>query len=202
MRTTYDAEPTYHPCTVTSRDEHAVWWEGTLPVHNPVTNYRFLLDAPTSQRWLSAVGVVEHDPPDAFDFRLSSHHAPPDWARDAVVYQVFPDRFARSAAADERETPAWAVPAEWEDEVVFEGFDPRTPTQFYGGDLDGITEHLDHLPTSGSASSTRRRSSPARATTATTRRRSRRSTRCSVATRRTSGSRPPCTSAAGGSSVT
>ncbi len=98
-----------------------------------------------AQRWLSAVGVVEHDPPDAFDFRLSSHHAPPDWARDAVVYQVFPDRFARSAAADERETPAWAVPAEWEDEVVFEGFDPRTPTQFYGGDLDGITEHLDHL---------------------------------------------------------
>ena len=44
MRTTYDAEPTYHPCIATSRDEHAVWWEGSLPVHNPVTHYRFLLD--------------------------------------------------------------------------------------------------------------------------------------------------------------
>jgi alpha-glucosidase len=145
VRTTYDAEPTYHPCIVSSRDAHAVWWEGTLPVHNPVTNYRFLLDGPAGQRWLSAVGVVDHDPPDAFDFRLSSHHAPPDWARDAVVYQVFPDRFARSAAAADREVPHWAVPAEWDDEVVFEGFDPRTPLQFYGGDLDGVTEHLDHL---------------------------------------------------------
>ena len=46
VRTTYDAEPTYLPCTVASSDEHAVWWQASLPVHNPVTNYRFLLDAP------------------------------------------------------------------------------------------------------------------------------------------------------------
>ncbi|GAA1164882.1 glycoside hydrolase family 13 protein [Nocardioides aquiterrae] len=150
VRTTYDAEPTYHPCLATSRDEHTVWWEGRFPVHNPVTHYRFLLasaprDGQSEQRWLTGVGVVEHDPPDAFDFRISSHHAPPDWARDAVVYQVFPDRFARSAAADEREVPPWAVPADWDDEVVFEPFDPRTPLQYYGGDIDGITDHLDHL---------------------------------------------------------
>ena len=37
------------------------------------------------------------------------------------------------------------MPADWDDEVVFEGFDPRTPLQFFGGDLDGVIEHLDHL---------------------------------------------------------
>ena len=145
VRTTYDAEPAYHPCVETGRDEHSVWWEGRMPVHNPVTHYRFLLDGGAGQRWLTGAGVLDHDPPDAFDFRLSSHHVPPDWARDAVVYQVFPDRFARSTAAGERPTPAWAVPADWDDEVLFEPFDPRTPLQLYGGDLDGITEHLDHL---------------------------------------------------------
>ena len=62
-----------------------------------------------------------------------------------MVYQVFPDRFARSAAADEREVPDWALAADWDDEVVFEGGDPRTPMQLFGGDLDGITEHLDHV---------------------------------------------------------
>ena len=69
----------------------------------------------------------------------------PDWGRDGVVYQIFPDRFARSAAAAERETPAWAVPAAWDDEVVFEGSDPHTPLQLFGGDLDGIVDHLDHI---------------------------------------------------------
>ena len=83
MRTTYDAEPTYHPCVEIARDEHAVWWQGDLPVHNPVTHYRFLLVSGEQQRWLTGAGVVDHDPPDAFDFRVSSHPAAPDWARDA-----------------------------------------------------------------------------------------------------------------------
>ncbi len=158
LRTTYDAEPVFHRCAEVTRDETgdapaehgSVWWEGELPVHNPVTHYRFLLAGPGGrQRWLTAAGVVEHDAPDTFDFRVSSHAAPPEWGREAVVYQVFPDRFARSAAADERETPPWAVPAGWDDEVVFEGSDPRTPLQLFGGDLDGVTEHLDHVAALG-----------------------------------------------------
>ena len=92
-----------------------------------------------------APGSWRHDVPDAADFRLAAHPEAPDWGRDGVVYQVFPDRFARSAAADGREVPDWALPAEWDDEVVFEGSDPRTPMQLFGGDLDGITEHLDHV---------------------------------------------------------
>ncbi|GCD90750.1 glycoside hydrolase family 13 protein [Nocardioides sp. LS1] len=145
IRTTYDAEPTFHPCAVVAHEGDTVWWEGTLPVHNPVTHYRFLLAHGSEQRWLTGAGVADHDVPDAFDFRITAHAAAPDWGRDAVVYQIFPDRFARSAAADERPTPHWAVPAAWDDEVVFEGSDPHTPLQFFGGDLDGIVDHLDHI---------------------------------------------------------
>ncbi|HSF38132.1 MAG TPA: glycoside hydrolase family 13 protein, partial [Nocardioides sp.] len=139
LRTTYDAEPVYHPMTSTTTGD-VVWWEGELPVHNPVTHYRFLLvrspaDGQCEQEWLTGAGLVGHDLPDAADFRLTAHAPAPDWGRDGVVYQVFPDRFARSAAADLREVPDWALPAEWDDEVVFEGSDPRTPMQLYGGDL-------------------------------------------------------------------
>ena len=35
--------------------------------------------------------------PDTSDFRLVAHdRPPPDWPLDTVVYQVFPDRFAKS----------------------------------------------------------------------------------------------------------
>ncbi|MCF6379040.1 glycoside hydrolase family 13 protein [Nocardioides KLBMP 9356] len=144
LRTTYDAEPVFHPATATAEGD-AVWWEAALPVHNPVTHYRFLLVRGSEQEWLTGAGLVGHDVPDADDFRLAAFPSAPDWGRDAVVYQVFPDRFARSAAADEREVPDWALAAEWDDEVCFEGHDPRTPMQLFGGDLDGITEHLDHV---------------------------------------------------------
>lgn len=150
LRTTYDAEPTYHPATVVERDEHTVWWQADLPVHNPVTHYRFLLvDPDGGQRWLTGRGVVPIDPPDADDFRISCFAPAPDWGRDGVVYQIFPDRFARSAAADRRTTPDWAQPAGWDDPVAFEPADPATPAQLFGGDLDGVVEHLDHLAALG-----------------------------------------------------
>lgn len=145
VRTTFDAEPTYHRCE--PRDG---WWVGELPVQNPIVHYRFLVArSDGSQSWLTAAGEQWYDGPDVFDFRLSTYAAAPHWARDAVVYQIFPDRFARSASRGDRETPAWAVAADWNDEVVFEGHDPRTPTQYFGGDLDGIVEHLDHVERTG-----------------------------------------------------
>ena len=149
LRTTYDAEPVFHEARPT-RDGDTTWWHADLLVHSPVTHYRFLLVlADGSQQWLTAAGLVDHDGPDTFDFRVSTHAPAPAWGREAVVYQVFPDRFARSTEADDRPTPAWAVPAGWDDEVVFEGSDPRTPLQFFGGDLDGVTEHLDHVQATG-----------------------------------------------------
>ncbi|MFT4262857.1 MAG: glycoside hydrolase family 13 protein [Nocardioides sp.] len=142
LRTTYDAEPVYLEATRTA-DE---WWEATVPCHSPITHYRWLLaDDEGAQRWLTAAGVTEHDPSDTFDFRLSTHRPAPAWTKDAIVYQVFPDRFARSAAADDRETPAWAKPQTWDELPSYEGSDDRTWLGFYGGDLDGIVEHLDHL---------------------------------------------------------
>ena len=145
LRTTYDAEPVFVEMRP-STGGPTTWWEAGLLVHNPVTHYRFLIERTDgTQEWLTGAGLVGHDVPDSGDFRLAAHPAAPDWGRDAVVYQIFPDRFARSAAADEREVPDWALSAGWEDEVAFEGTDPRTPMQLFGGDLDGITEHLDHV---------------------------------------------------------
>jgi len=142
IRTTYDAEPVFHECERVD----ATWWRGTLPLHNPVTHYRFLTaDSDGSQRWISANGVIDYDPSDAFDFKLSAHPPAPEWTTRSVVYQIFPDRFARSAAADDRATPAWAKPQEWDSLPFFEGDDDRTWLGFYGGDLDGIVEHLDHI---------------------------------------------------------
>jgi alpha-glucosidase len=79
-------------------------------IHNPVTNYRFLLQGgPLGYQWLNGTGLHDRDVPDAADFRLTAYDAPPAWSDEAIVYQIFPDRFARSAAADARETPDWAV---------------------------------------------------------------------------------------------
>ncbi|MFC3504270.1 glycoside hydrolase family 13 protein [Micromonospora krabiensis] len=143
VRTTGDGEPRFAEAVVDRVDDGEVWWRAPVQVRNPVSNYRFLLTGRHGQRWLNAAGPVDHDVPDHGDFKLVSHAPPPAWARDAVVYQIFPDRFARSAEAKGRALPDWAIPCDWDTPVVGRG--PETPHQFYGGDLDGITERLDHL---------------------------------------------------------
>lgn len=57
----------------------------------------------------------------------------PEWVQDAIFYQIFPDRFARSAHD----------PNEY---LTFEAWDsPPTVHGFKGGDLYGIAERLDYL---------------------------------------------------------
>jgi alpha-glucosidase len=144
VRTTPNAEPHFLAGRVDRSTASETWWRCDIKVHNPLTGYRFLLGGgPRGYRWLNGTGIHTHDVTDAADFRLSTAPPPPSWACDAVVYQIFPDRFARSAGADGRRLPAWAQPAGWDDPVVSRG--PATPLQLYGGDLDGITEHLDHV---------------------------------------------------------
>jgi len=60
-------------------------------------------------------------------------HTPPQWVQaDAVFYQIFPDRFAKS---DLVEKPSNLEP--WDS--------PPTVHGYKGGDLLGVVEHLDYL---------------------------------------------------------
>jgi len=120
------------------------WYEGNLTMHNPEVHYRFFIELKNGETfWLNALGLHRLDQPDSGDYRINTFSAAPRWAAKAVMYQVFPDRFARSAAADQHPTPTWAKPAGWSDTVVGKG--PDVSKQFFGGDLIGVTERLAHL---------------------------------------------------------
>jgi alpha-glucosidase len=148
VRITPDAEPQFVDAVVDRVCENETWWRAEIICHNPVTGYRFILEGRTiAYQWLNGTGLHQRDVPDAADFRLVTFAAPPAWAADAVVYQVFPDRFARSAGHEDRLVPDWAVPAGWGDPLDLS--QDSVARQLYGGDLDGVVEHLDHLQALG-----------------------------------------------------
>jgi neopullulanase len=70
--------------------------------------------------------------------RPATHDGPdtPAWVRDAVFYQIFPDRFARSDRV-----PKPGPLEDWDS--------PPTVHGFKGGDLLGVVEHLDHIASLG-----------------------------------------------------
>ncbi len=60
----------------------------------------------------------------------------PEWVKDAVFYQIFPDRFAKS---DRVKKPA----------NLLEWTDPPHDQKYHGGDLLGVVEKLDYLADMG-----------------------------------------------------
>jgi alpha amylase-like protein len=130
------------------RDEETAdetWWRATFPVYNPSTRYRWLL-AGGEVGWASLTGngLAPYELPSSDDYVLALGDGP-DWHLGSVVYQVFPDRFASSGT--ERTPPPWAVPRAWGEPPTGRG--PSTPREWYGGDLLGIEQHLDHVESLG-----------------------------------------------------
>lgn len=120
------------------------WYEGFLVMHNPEVHYRFYIELSGGvSYWYNSLGLHELDQADRDDFKINTYNQVPKWVSSAVMYQIFPDRFAKSIRLEQQELPDWAIPAKWDAEVLATG--PGVAQQFFGGDLYGVIEHLDHL---------------------------------------------------------
>ena len=76
----------------------------------------------------------------------------PDWAKGAIIYQVFPDRFHKSGSVNlEGKLEPYTVHKYWYDEVDWR----PTPegvvlnNDFFGGNFKGIAEKMDYIASLG-----------------------------------------------------
>ncbi len=130
------------PRAVEAESDGDGWWVARFPVRNPTVRYRWLLSGgEPGYAWLNGLGVVDHDIPDADDFVLSLDRGGPDWHPGSVVYEIFPDRFASSGL--DVAPPEWAIPRGWDELPTGRG--PETPFEWFGGDLRGVQQRLDHV---------------------------------------------------------
>ena len=112
------------------------FWELTIEPPEPTLRYSLAVrlddDTPIYLGVTGITGAIERI--DRFEVETAAVavHQVPDWVRGAVIYQIFPDRFANGDRAND---PADVQP--WGS--------PPTRAGFMGGDLDGIADHLDHL---------------------------------------------------------
>ncbi len=146
LRYASDGEARVVRAEIDEETDTETWWRAAFPVVNPSTRYRWLLaGGEVGYAWLNGLGSVSHDVPDADDFVVTVDRGGPDWHLRSVVYEIFPDRFASSGIAVE--PPDWAIPRAWDDAPTGRG--PETPFEWFGGDLRGIEQHLDHIESLG-----------------------------------------------------
>jgi alpha-glucosidase len=142
VRYVADGEPRVAIAEIDEEGESETWWRASFPALNAATPYRWLLSGgAVGYGWVNGEGLVGHDVPDADDFVAAVGDDGPAWHVDGVVYEVFPDRFARSGV--EHTAPQWAVARDWGETPTGRG--RVAPLEWFGGDLAGIEARLDHL---------------------------------------------------------
>lgn len=150
LRIAPDGEEDLKPMRRTHEDGVLAWWETELKISMPRTPYRFKVMSGEGAYWYNALGASRVDSPDAWDFKLLADFAAPSWLEDAVFYQIFPDRFFNGDPSNDVPPGTWtnhhghaaqlrawdAPPLRWNEGGNLD---------FYGGDLQGITQKLDYL---------------------------------------------------------
>ncbi len=82
-----------------------------------------------------------------YDFRLAPGFSTPDWAKGAVIYQIYTDRFYNGDSENDVETREYFYIGDYSSKVTDWNKYPAAMgvREFYGGDLQGVIDKLDYL---------------------------------------------------------
>lgn len=105
-------------------------------------------------------GLFQQDPPGYQITVYDQAFATPRWFREGIVYQIFPDRFARSCDPEQNSGIAYhrgmgrrvRVHAQWEEQPEYlpeQGQRDYMPNDFFCGDLWGVLHRLPYLQSLG-----------------------------------------------------
>lgn len=126
------------------------YFEAGLQMNEPRVRYQFYLVCDDIVYFYTQRGVTTYVPDHTYDFMLLTDYVQPEWVKDAVFYQIFPERFCNGDPENDVRTgeytfggheciqmPGWnARPLEYSEGHCMD---------FFGGDLAGIREKLPYL---------------------------------------------------------
>lgn len=113
-------------------------------------SYYYEVQLKDERRFYDRRGAV-YEPKEEYAFRITPGFTVPDWAKGAVMYQIFTDRFCNGDGSNDVKTNEYF----YINQPVQGVQDWDRPPQsmdvgcFYGGDLEGVWKKLDYLQALG-----------------------------------------------------
>lgn len=130
------SEPFVAPMEAVAQDELFTYFQADLKLATKRFGYVFLLDDGKQSYFYTEKGFFDHIPPNTqFQYpyiALRDLWEPPAWAQGAVIYQIFPERFANGDLSnDHPDVESWHTA-------------PTVKSQ-KGGDLQGVIDRFQHF---------------------------------------------------------
>jgi alpha-glucosidase len=150
LRTVPNGEDRYDVMHIVKTERGLKYYEVSLRITENRMPYQFYLVCDDRVYFYTQNGITTYVPDNTYDFVLLADYVQPAWVKDAVFYQIFPDRFCNGDPSNDVRDGEYARdghPAmkmkNWDDPCLTyqEGY----CLDFYGGDLQGITQKIPYL---------------------------------------------------------
>lgn len=164
-----------------AQDDQHTWWETTIAVGDALDVLTYFFSVRDANTVLYYADDERHDGGPGRTYRdtpstevgwniyvYDPAFEAPGWAKDATIYQIFPDRFRNGEPTNDPTADDWFYPEECDGHArpisPWNSFvpdpEPNDPNRnpdwhgtynctFFGGDLQGIQEKLDYLQALG-----------------------------------------------------
>ena len=134
----------------TASDPYFDYYEHEIVVASDQVLYHFKVKKNKEICLYNRLGPVDEADPE-FDFKITPGFYTPDWAKGAVMYQIFTDRFCNGDPDNDVESMEYVYIGKPVYRVKDWGRNPSTMDVgcFYGGDLKGVGDKLDYIQSLG-----------------------------------------------------
>ncbi len=127
-----------------------VYYEAPLKMTENRMQYQFYLVCQDVIYFYTQKEITTYVPDHTYDFVLLADYVQPEWVKEAVFYQIFPERFCNGEKSNDVQTGEYTqdgfatiqMPS-WDAEPL--DYQAGHCLDFYGGDLQGVKEKIPYL---------------------------------------------------------
>ena len=135
-----------YPLTFSKEENNKVTFTGSITLDTKALYHYFLSFKGNNQTYNITKDHIRTDFDLSDAFKLSVNFDVPNWAKGKVMYHIFVDRFAKGREEELSEMPRRWIHKFWDEDVQLgPDKDGIWNNDFFGGDLQGITNKLDYL---------------------------------------------------------
>lgn len=136
--------------TPEKRERGLIYYTAPLQMREKRMQYQFYLVCEDVVYFYTQRGITTYVQDHSTDFVLLADYVQPEWVKEAVFYQIFPERFCNGDPGNDVQTGEYyqagnpSIHMEhWEDTPL--DYAQGKCLDFYGGDLQGIREKIPYL---------------------------------------------------------
>ena len=138
------------PMKAAKKNEYFTWYVAEYTLSEEPVTYFYKVRIGEADWYYDRRGAVDKAA-EEFYFCITPGFSTPDWAKGAVMYQIFTDRFCNGTISNDVKTGEYCYINEPVQGVTDWDRLPQTMDvrDFYGGDLQGVWKKLDYLQSLG-----------------------------------------------------